>query len=79
MMLAYRSSHVKRNKKLPALKVVPKLLNFEKIQRCMDNAQEMLTMFNDDPDLLEKVGTGPRLLRLLPKSETDENKAFCYD
>ena len=38
--------------------IVPKLLNFEQKQRRMDVAQEMLTTFNDDPDLLKKVITG---------------------
>ena len=41
-----------------AAKIVPKLLNFELKQRRMDIAQEMLTTFNDDPDLLKKVITG---------------------
>ena len=40
-----------------AVKIVPKLQNIEQKQRCMDNAQEMLTMFNDYPDLLKKVIT----------------------
>ena len=38
-----------------AAKIVPKLLNFEQKQRNMDIAQEMLTSFNDDSDLLKKV------------------------
>ena len=38
-----------------AVKIVPKLLNFEQNQCWMDIAQEMLTTFNDDPDLLKKV------------------------
>ena len=33
----------------------------------MDIAQEMLTMFNDDPDLLKKIITG------------DESWAYDYD
>ena len=41
-----------------AAKIVPKLLNFEQKQHRMDIAQEILTRFNDDPDLLEKVITG---------------------
>ena len=40
------------------LAYVPKLLNFEQKQRRMDIAQETLTTFNDDPDLLKKVITG---------------------
>ena len=38
-------------------KIVPKLVNFEKKQFRMDIAQEMITTFNDDTDLLEKVIT----------------------
>ena len=38
--------------------IVPKLLNFEQKQRRMDIAQEMLTTFNDNSDLLKKVITG---------------------
>ena len=41
--------------KRAAAMVVPKLLNFEQKQRGMDIAQEILTMFNDDPDLHKKV------------------------
>ena len=37
-----------------AAKIVPKLLNFEQKQRRTDIAQEMLTTFNDDVDLLKK-------------------------
>ena len=44
--------------KRAAAKIVPKLLNFEQKQSRMDIAQEMLTMFNYDPDLLNKVITG---------------------
>ena len=38
--------------KRAAVKIVSKILNFEQKQRRMDIAQEMLTMFNDGPDLL---------------------------
>ena len=41
--------------KLVAVKIVPKLLNFKQKQRHMDTAQEMLTTFNGDPDLLKLV------------------------
>ena len=41
-----------------AARRLPKLLNFKQKQRRMDIAQEMLTMFNDDPVLLKKVLTG---------------------
>ena len=44
--------------KRAASKIVPKLLNFERKQRRMDIAQEMLTTFNDDSDVLKKVITG---------------------
>ena len=40
-----------------AAKIVPKLLNFEQKQRRIDSTKEMLTTFNDDPDLLKKVIT----------------------
>ena len=43
-----------------ATKIVPKLLNFEQKQRHMDVSQEMLTAFNNDPDLLKKVITGDK-------------------
>ena len=39
-------------------KIVPKLLNFEQKQRHMDTVHEMLTIFNDDPDLLKRIITG---------------------
>ena len=38
--------------KRAAAKIVPKLLNFEQKQCCMDIAQEMLTTFNDNSDLI---------------------------
>ena len=44
--------------KREAAKIVAKLLNFEQKQRHMDIAQEMLTTFNDVPDLLKKVTGG---------------------
>ena len=39
-------------------KIVPNLLNFEQKQHRMDIAQEMLTTFSDDTDLLKKVIIG---------------------
>ena len=45
-------------KKRAAAKIVSKLLNFEQKQSLIDIVQEMLTTFNDDPDLLKKVITG---------------------
>ena len=49
MMLTYSSAHAKQftnvlGMKRAAAKIVPKLLYFEPNQRCMDIAQEMLTM-----------------------------------
>ena len=41
--------------KREAVKIVPKLLNFEQQQCGMNIAQEMLTTFNDYLDLLKKV------------------------
>ena len=38
-----------------AAKIVAKLLNFEQKQLRMDIALEMLTAFNDNPDLLKKA------------------------
>ena len=40
------------------MKHAAKLLNFEQKQRRMHIAQEMLTTFNDDSDLLKKDITG---------------------
>ena len=44
--------------KREAAMIVLKLQNFEQTQRCMDVAQKMLTMCNDDPDLLKNAITG---------------------
>ena len=44
--------------KRAAAKIVPKLLNFEQKQRCMHITQEVLTTFNDTPDVLKKFITG---------------------
>ena len=44
--------------KRSAAKIPSKLLYFEQRLRHMDMAQEMLTPFNSDPDLLKKVITG---------------------
>ena len=53
--------------KSAAAKIVTKFLNFKQKQRRMCIAQEMLTKFNDDPDLLKKVIT------------SDESWLFGYD
>ena len=50
-----------------AAKIVPKLQNFEQKQRRMDIAQEMLTTFNDNPDLLKNFLTD------------DESWVYGYD
>ena len=42
--------------------IIPKLLNFEQKQLLMDIAPEMLTTFNDKPDLLKKVITGHKVI-----------------
>ena len=47
-----------------AANIVPKLLNFEQKLWRMDIAQEMLTTFNDDPDLLKKVITGGKSFQM---------------
>ena len=44
--------------KRAAVKIIPKLFNFEQKQRPMNIAQEMLTTFNNDLDLHRKVTTG---------------------
>ena len=41
--------------KSAAAQMVPKLLNFDQKKRSMNIAQEMLTTFNDDPDLIQNV------------------------
>ena len=46
--------------KRAAAKIVIQLLNFEQKQRRVDIAQEMLTTFNADPDMLKKVITGDK-------------------
>ena len=46
--------------KLAASKIVPKLLNFEQKQHRIHIAQEILTTFNDDSDLLKKVIAGDK-------------------
>ena len=41
--------------KCATVKIVPKLLNFEQEQRRTGIAQEVLTSYNDNQDLLKKV------------------------
>ena len=53
--------------KRAAAKTFTKLLNFDQLQCRMDNAQEMLTTFNDKPKLLKKAITG------------DESWVYGYD
>ena len=50
-----------------AAKIFPKLLNFKQKPHCMDTAQEMLSTFKDDPDLLKTVIT------------RDESWVYGYD
>ena len=63
MMLAYCSIHPKQffmdvlGIKRAATKILPKQLNFEQQQLRMNIAWEMLTTFNDYPDLLKKAIT----------------------
>ena len=53
--------------KCEAAKIVPKLLNLEKKkQRPMAITQEMLTMFNDDPDLVIKSHNWWRVMGVWP-------------
>ena len=47
--------------KCAATKIVSNLVNFEQNQGRMDIVHEMLTTFNDDPDLRKKVITGDEL------------------
>ena len=69
--------------KRAAAKIVPKLLNLEQKQRRMDMAQEMLTTFNDDPDVLKKFITGDESwvygCDIETKAQSSQWKAFCYD
>ena len=60
MTLVYRSGHAKQflGMERPVPKMFLKFLNIEQKQCRMDMAQEMLTTFNDNPDLLKKVITG---------------------
>ena len=44
--------------KRAAVKIAPKLVKFNQKQCRMVIAQAMLTMYNDDPDLLKKFITG---------------------
>ena len=64
MILAYHSPHV---------------IKFEQKQLRMEIAKEMLTIFNDDPDLLKKsllvTNHGSTGMTLKPKSIIP----FCYD
>ena len=48
-------------RKRAAAQIVSKIQNFKHKQLRMVIAQEMLTTFNDDPDLLKNVVTGDEL------------------
>ena len=73
MMLAYRSANTKQifmvvlGMKHAATKIIPKLLNFEQKQYRINIAQDILTTYNEDQDLLNKVLTGPDDFFLFPK------------
>ena len=69
MILIYRSGLFRDvlGTKCAAAKIVPKLLNFVQKQCRMDIAQEMLTRFNNGPDLSKKVIKG------------DESWVYGYD
>ena len=53
--------------KRAAAKIIPKLLNFAQKQCRINIAQDILTTYNDDQDLLNKVLTGPDAFFLFPK------------
>ena len=59
-------------------KIVPKLLNFEQTQHCMDIAQEMLTTFNGDPDLIKNVKTSSKPKPNHPNGSVQKN-VKCED
>ena len=66
--------------KRAAAKIVQKLLNFEQKQPCMDIAQEMLTTFKDNPDLLKRVLTNDEPWVYGYDIETKAQwKEFSYD
>ena len=54
--------------KYAATKFTTKMLNSEQKQSRMDVAQQILTTFNDDPDLLEKVNKNVCIVTLIPKA-----------
>ena len=64
--------------KRKAAKIVTKFLNLEYKQYRMDIAQEMLTMFNEDPELLKKFITGDESWVYGYDIES-KWKASCYD
>ena len=62
--------------KCAAAKIIPKLLNYK--QKTI--AQEMLTMFNDNPDLLKKVITVTNHgCNIETKAQSSQWKEFSYD
>ena len=69
--------------KLAAAKIVIKLQSFEQKQSCMNIAQEMLTPFNEDPNLLKKIITGDESwvcgYDIKTKARSSKWKAFCCD
>ena len=85
MMLAYSSlrTFLQMCVKRVAANIVPKLINFEQKQRCMDVAHEMLKTFNDDIYLLKKVITyddsGMYGYDIETKAKSVQWKAYYYD
>ena len=62
-------------RKRATAKIVTKLLNYEQMQRRMDIAQDMLTTFNDDPDLLKLLTKhGCMAMTLKPKPNYPNGK-----
>ena len=59
--------------KRAAAKIVQKLLTYEQKQRRMDIVLEMLTTFNDDPELLKKVITCDELFKTLQPNTNHPN------
>ena len=58
VVIFFGSSQAIFTVKRASAKIVPKLFNFEQKRLRLNIAHEMLTTFNDDPDLLKRVITG---------------------
>ena len=59
------------------------LLSFEQKQRRIDIVQEILTTFNNDPDLIKKIITVDESwlygYDIETKAQSSQWKAFCFD